>query len=249
MIDDTDPAPQGGGAPAPEPAATPAPVTDGAATEPETTTTTETATEPETEHQKQSRGDRRIAALSARLAAQAAELEQLRRGGQPQQRQGEPQLTPEQQAYLDQRVAQEVARKTTEERAKAFHEQGRTQYPDWVERCSSLMDMGADAQLAEMLVELPDGAKIAGSLADNPEELERIAGLKSERARAIALGKYAATLAPTRRSAAANVTRAPAPVRAIGNAPSRAEFNEYTASADELAEYYAKKDMDARRRN
>jgi hypothetical protein len=112
------------------------------------------------------------------------------------------------------------------------------------------MQMGADAGLAELLIELPDGAKVAGALADQPEELERIAGLRTERARAIALGKYAASIAarpaPT---AASRVSRAPAPIRPLGNGNARVEFNEYTASANELAEHYAKQAMDARRRS
>ncbi len=54
--------------------------------------------------------------------------------------------------------------------------------------------MGADANFAQLLVEMPDGVRVAGALAADPAEVERIAGLRSERARAVALGKYAATL-------------------------------------------------------
>jgi hypothetical protein len=223
-----------GGAPeGADPAETPAP--EGA----DTTDTTET------EQQRASRGDRRYAELSARLAAQAHELEALRRSRQPTQP-GDPNLTPEQQAWLDQRVAAEVQRKATEERAQRFHDLGRTQFPDWKERCADLMEMGADASFAELLLELPDGAKVAGALHDDPEELQRITSLKSERARAIALGNYAATLAPRVRTP--RVSQAPAPIKPISNPTARTAFNEYTASADDLAEYYAKQAMDARRR-
>jgi hypothetical protein len=264
MSETTDAPQPGGGAAAPDaadtttfapggaPGGTPGGAGDDAGAD-TTQTTTETPETPEEAAARVERAtQRRMAKLTARVSAQQAELEQLRRGQpQPQQRQGEPQLTQEQQAYVDQRVAAEVARTATQERAKAFHAAGEALHQDWKERCASLMEMGADAQLAELLVEIPDGAKVAGALADNPEELERIAGLKTERARAIALGKYAATLAASavpRRGAAANLSRAPAPIRPIGNAPARAEFNEFTASADELAEYYAKQAMDARKR-
>ena len=70
----TDTAPQGG-APEAEPAETTAPVETGAADTPAETTTTEDP--------KPSRADRRIAALSARLAAQAQELDALRRSHSP----------------------------------------------------------------------------------------------------------------------------------------------------------------------
>jgi hypothetical protein len=231
-------APPGG---APDDAGQAAP--EGASTE--TTDTTDTTETTETEQQRQSRGDRRYAELSARLAAQAAELELLRSASrQPQL--GDPNLTPQQQAWLDQRVAQEVQRKATQERAERFHEAGRAQYPDWKERCADLMEMGADSQIAELLLELPDGAKVAGALHDDPEELQRIAGLRTERARAIALGNYAASLAPRARTP--RVSNAPPPIKPLANPTARTTFNEYTASADELAEYYAKQAMDARRK-
>jgi hypothetical protein len=242
MEEDNDTAPPGG---APDDAGqTAAP--EGASTEATTTTdTTETTEAPETEQQRQSRGDRRFAELSARNAAQAAELERLRNATrQPQP--GDPHLTPEAQAYLDQRVAAEVARRTIEERAQRFHAEGRAQYPDWAERAKDLMEMGADAGFAELLLELPDGAKVAGALHDDPEELQRITSLRTERARAIALGNYAASLAPRTRTP--RVSNAPAPIKPLSSGTARAAFNEYTASADELAEYYAKQAMDARRR-
>jgi hypothetical protein len=234
MEEDNETVPPGG---APDDAGQTAP--EGASTD--TTDTTET----ETEQQRQSRGDRRFAELSARNAAQAAELERLRNAYR--QPQGDPNLTPQQQAYLDQRVAQEVARKTIEERAQRFHEEGRSQYPDWAERAKDLMEMGADAGFAELLLELPDGAKVAGALHDDPEELQRITSLRTERARAIALGNYAASLAP-RTTRTPRVSNAPAPIKPLSSGTARAAFNEYTASADELAEYYAKQAMDARRR-
>ena len=231
-------APPGEGEP-PEPAATeteaPAPAAEGAATE-----TTETTTE----EPKPSRGDRRIAALSARLSAaeqreqhQAAEIEALR-SGRMQQPNGELHLTPEQQAYLDQRVAAEVAHRAAQDRAQRFHAEGRAQHADWQERCSSLMQMGADAQIAELLIEMPEGVKVAAALADDPEELERIAALRTERARAIELGKYAAAKAAAP-APAPRVSRAPPPIRPVTGSVT-STFNEYTATPEQLTEHYAK---------
>src|SRR3954464_8701059 len=184
--------PQAEGAPPPEPAApateAPAPAADGAAHE----TTDETKElEPKLE--------RRLATLRARITAGeqerqrlAQEVEHYRRQVAPQP--AEPQFTPEQQAAVDRLVEAKMAQRAEAERSESFHTQGRAAYPDWSERCQSLMQMGADAGFAQLLIETPDGAKVAGALADDPEELERISGLRTERARAIALGKFAATL-------------------------------------------------------
>jgi hypothetical protein len=235
--------PQAEGAPPPEPAApateAPAPAAEGAARE-----TTDETKEPEP---KPSRTDRRIAALSARLAAsaqeqarQAQELEHYRRQVAPQF--AEPTLTPEQQAAVDRVVEAKLAQRVEAERSESFHTQGRAAYPDWSERCQSLMQMGADAQFAQLLIETPDGAKVAGALADDPEELERITGLRSERARAIALGKFAATL-ESKPAAPARTSRAPAPIRPINGASARVEFDEHTATPQQLVEFYSKQAM------
>ncbi len=236
-----------GGAEA-EPAATetdpPARGTEGAAT----TETTET-------DEKPSREDRRIARLTARLSAneqqlarQAAELETYRRnGGAKPEPEPIPQTPEELERLIDARAETKAAQQAVQARVAAFHETGRAAFPDWTERCQRLMQMGADPAFAEILVETPDGAKIAAALADDPEEMERIAGLKSDRARAIALGRFAATLtdkpAPVQRT-----SQAPAPIRPIGGGSVRTQFNEYTATAEQLTEYYARQAMAARRR-
>lgn len=249
MSETTETAPQGGGA-APEPAATEtettAPVTEGAAdTEAQST---DQATE---EQPRPSRADRRFAALSARLAAESAartrieaEFAEFRRGAPRTDADGTP--TPEDiPRIVEERVAAEVAKRAAEERAERFHEAGKTAYADWQSRCQSLMQMGADAQMAELLIELPDGAKVAGALADDPEELERIAGIKTERGRAIALGKYAAGIAAA--PPPPRVSRAPAPIRPLGGS-ARVEPNEYQMNGDQLVQFYSRQAMEARRR-
>ncbi len=254
-MSDTRTAPQGGADPvaellgddyAAESAATereaPAPATEGAATDP-AETTTDPRVKPEdeaTDPQKPSRADRRIAAMSARLAEQGRELDALRRAQQqpPRQPEAMPQTPEELERLVDQRAGQIAAARAAQERAERFHAEGRKAHADWNERCQSLMQMGADAGMAEMLIELPDGARVAGALADDPEALERIAAIKTERGRAISLGMYAASLESKPTPPVRRPSNAPTPIRPLNGGQQRAEFNEYTATPDQLRDYY-----------
>jgi hypothetical protein len=215
-----------------------APGTEGAAA-----TETETKTEPTEAEVKQSRIERRIAAMSARLSA--GEQERARLAGENERLRSGATHEPDPNRALTQddikRAREEgEAQGAVRARVERFHEQGRASYPDWTERCQSLMAMGADSGLAELLVETPDGAKVAAALADDPEALEAIAGLRSERSRAIALGKFAAEMRDKPAPAARRVSNAPAPIRQLNGASARAEFNEFTATAEQLTAYYAK---------
>jgi len=223
--------------PTPSPESTPAPETDA----PE-------QTEEEKQQQAQAKEDRRIAQLRARLGAaereqarQAAELDFYRRQAAAQ---APTEDTPE-QAAMRQR-AEVRAEVEAQIRTERFHEQGASEFGDWKQRCDDLVKMGADSGFAQLLVEMPDGVKVAGALAADPEAVERIANLRSERARAVALGKYAATLEGDNghaRGAPAPVTRAPAPVRPVTGraAPT---FNEYTADPNQLVDRYMKQAME-----
>jgi hypothetical protein len=244
-MSETETGPQPGGE-APEAAVTEteatAPVDAGAATE------TETETKPTEEQPKPSRADRRFAAMSARLAAQAAEIEELRRGGQqspPAAPTALPQTPEELQAVVRAEASKLAAEERTRERVAAFHAAGQAAHSDWAERCQNLQAMGADAQMSHILIEMDDGARVAGALADDPEALERIAGIRTERGRAIALGKFAASL-PEARPARTPVSRAPAPIRPVTGV-ANPTFNEYTASAEQLMEFYSKQAMERRR--
>jgi hypothetical protein len=132
-------------------------------------------------------------------------------------------------------------------RTETFHQQGAAAYGDWKQKCDDLVAMGADPGFAQLLVEMPDGVKVAAALAGDPTEVQRIANLRSERARAVALGKYAAMIegdAPARAAApAASVTRAPAPIRPVTGraAPT---FNEYSADAQTLVDRYMKENLE-----
>ena len=227
--------------PTPAPGSTPAPDAEPA----------EQTPEEEAEHK--SRGDRRFAAVTAKLSAaeriqaqQAAELEFYR---QQAQRQPPADETPEQRYHRERAAIR--ADVESQIRTERFHEQGGAEFGDWKQRCDDLVKMGADANFAQLLVEMPDGVRVAGALAADPAEVERIANLRSERARAVALGKYAATLGDNgnghaRAAAPLPVTRAPAPVRPVTGRASPV-FNEYTASPEALADYYLKKDLERHR--
>lgn len=200
----------------------------------------------EREKEAESRFNKRIGYLRSQatqaardrdeMAARLAALEQrLQAGGQ--QVQQDPQT-------IIQAEAQKLAeQQRTQDKINTFHAAGRDAYPDWTQRCSDLQAMGADAQIAALLVEMPDGHKIAAALRDTPEELEHIASLRGERARAIALGQFA-----ERQNArpARNVSRAPQPPRPIQGrvAP---QFNEQAATTDQLVRYYAEQAMERRR--
>jgi hypothetical protein len=228
--------------PAPAPKSTPAPDAEPA----EQT--------PEEEAERKSRGDRRFAAITAKLSAaerlqaqQAAELEFYRRQAVAQP-QGE---ETSEQRYQRERVAIR-AEVEAQIRTERFHEQGATEFTDWKARCDDLVKMGADAGFAQLLVEMPDGVRVAGALAADPEAVERIAGLHSERARAVALGKFAATLGAdtgnghARAAAPTPMTRAPAPVRPVTGRASPV-FNEYTAPPEQLVDVYLKRDLERAR--
>jgi hypothetical protein len=243
--------------PAPDPEREPAPA-PAPAPAPESTPAPDDAPEPtpEEEAERKSRGDRRFAAITAKLSAaerlyaqQAAELEFYRRQAVAQP-QGEE--TPEQRNQRE-RVAIR-AEVEAQIRTERFHEQGATEFTDWKARCDDLVKMGADAGFAQLLVEMPDGVRVAGALAADPEAVERIAGLHSERARAVALGKFAATLGAdnsngngqARAAAPLPLTRAPAPVRPVTGRASPV-FNEYTAPPEQLVDVYLKRDLERAR--
>lgn len=254
MSDTADTGSQTGGAAAPESAAlddetAAAPAEQGAETE-----TTE-ATQAETDDKD--RAAKRIRQLAHRyagearradeLAARVAQLEAAARG------EGD---DPARQADIRAEAARLVAEERSKERIEAFHEAGRERFGDqaWQERCQALMAMGADAGMSQLLVEMKDGAKVAASLHDDPDELERIARLSTPTARAIALGVYAGRLEAAGNGAGGSgsvlpggrsVSRTPAPIRPV-QGRAQPVFNEYTATSDQLTEYYAAQARKAR---
>lgn len=241
MSETTTPPPGGGEpAPAPEPTSTPAPDSGQPTPSPEPET-------PEQAAETKSRTDRRIAEMTARMSAMQRERDRLAaeadfyRRNLPAPQQNTPEARQLQERDV---IRQEVEAKI---RTESFHEQGSAQYPDWRQKCDDLVKMGADPHFAQLLVEMPGGPKIAAALAEDPAAVERIASIATERGRAVALGKYAATVedAPGRAPAAAPLTRAPAPVRTVTGRASPA-FNEHNATAQQLVDFYMKQDLERR---
>lgn len=208
------------------------------------------AAEPQQEHEEQRPEDRRWARLTARfstvsrerdeLAQRVAQLEQSRQ----QAASGQQPPSPELQQYIQQEAQKLAAAQVRQDREQAFHTAAYAAYPDWEERRHNLVAMGADAELAELLVETPNGARLAGELHDNPDELERIAAIRTRTGRAVALGQFAAKL---EQRPARTVSRAPRPPQPVTGRASPA-FDEYGKHDPQvLVEYYRQQDMERRK--
>jgi hypothetical protein len=244
MSETTDTPQPGVSEPAPEPQ--PEPDTPAPADAPEPTEGDE---QPEP---KPSRADRRFAELTAKLDAlsrQNAQREEELAHWRRQAAQVPPaDETPEQREY---RVRDQIR---TEERfrlqVERFHAEGASQYDNWQKLCDDVKDMGADAPLSRLIVEMPEAVKVVAALAEDPAAVQRISNIQSERGRAIALGKFAATIesqGPAAVRAPVAVTRAPAPVRTVTGraAPT---FDPYRATGQELVERWSRDAMESQRR-
>ena len=250
----TDPViPDPGGAPQP---AVPDPAP------PESTPEDAPQTEEEGQRPDRDTEGRRVAQVRARLAAAERERDALRAEAEFYRRQAA-NVAPEDETP-DQRRQRERMEIRAEERAQirteTFHQQGGALFGDWKQRCDDLVAMGADAQIASLLVEMPggEGVRVAAALASDPDALQRIANLQTERGRSMALGKYAATIEEATHdrsrpngvngaAAAPAVTRAPAPVRPVTGRASP-QFNEYTATAQQLADFYMRQTLEKQTR-
>ena len=242
-----------GGLPQPAVRDPPAPVDTGNAPEGEAP---EHKEQPDPEGRRVAQVRARLAAAERREAEQLAELEFYRRQAAAIRPEDE---TPEQRTQRERaQIRGEVEQQI---RTETFHQQGATQYADWKQRCDDLVAMGADPGFASLLVEMPggEGVRVAAALAADPDAVQRIANLRNERARAVALGKYAATIedaphAPNGNGAVNGrpvppipVTRAPAPIRPVTGRVSPV-FNEYTATAQEAVDYYMAQNLARQRR-
>ena len=231
------------------------------ATEPEPTPAPESTAAPETDAPEQSpeeeqkaardKEDRRVATLRARLGAAERDREALRSENEFYRRQA--QQNPQAEETPEQRYQRERAQIRGEVeaqlRTETFHHQGAAAYGDWKQRCDDLVSMGADAGFAQLLVEMPDGVRVAAALASDPDAVERIANLRTERARAVALGKYAATVEDTAQRSNGGerqITRAPAPVRPV-TGRANPQVNEYRLSGQQLVDKYSREAMEQRR--
>lgn len=230
-------------APEPQPQPTEAPADDTARD------TTEGDEQPEP---KPSRADRRFAELTAKLDALSRENarreEELAHWRRQAAQVPPADETPEQREY---RVREQIR---DEERfrlqVERFHAEGSSQYGDWAKLCEDVKQMGADAPLSRLIVEMPEAVRVVAALHDDPDALQRISNIQSERGRAIALGKFAATIdaqPAIPRAAPVAVTRAPAPVRTVTGRASPV-FNEYTATPEQLADHYMRQTLERQQR-
>lgn len=245
MSETTDTPQPGVSEPAPEPQ--PAPDIPAPAEAPEPTEGDE---QPEP---KPSRADRRFAELTAKLDAlsrQNAQREEELAHWRRQAAQVPPaDETPEQREF---RVREQIR---TEERSRLqierFHAEGAAQYDNWQKLCDDVKAMGADGPLSFLIVEMPEAVKVVAALHDDPDALQRISNIQSERGRAIALGKFAATIEgqgpAIPRAAPVAVTRAPAPVRTVTGRASPT-FNEYTATAEQNVDHYMRQTLEKQQR-
>ena len=178
---------------------------------------------------------------------QQAEAENERYRQRSPLEQQRPELSPEVRAEVERLAAQMREQERGQEQANTFHEQGRESYADWEERCKNLMAMGVDVGLSQILVEMKDGAKVAGALADDPEALQRIAQIRTERGRAISLGMYAAKLAEAQQPQIRRTAReVPSPIRPVTNLGNGANPVPQAMSSEQLVDYYSREAMKAR---
>jgi hypothetical protein len=224
------------------------------ALEPEGTTAPPEAPEtPAAEQQSEpseheTRLSKRIGTLTARatqaerardqLAAEVAAIRaHIQSGGQPP-----PQVDPQFQQIVEQRAGQLSEAQRMQDRINAFHAAGREAYPDWRQQCDDLQAMGADPQIAQLLVEMPNGPQVVAALHNDAEALEQIAAARGVTARALALGEFAATIKSRGRS----VSRVPAPPPPVSGrvAP---RFVEQQATTQQLVEHYSRQAMENRK--
>jgi hypothetical protein len=197
--------------------------------------------EPAPQPPEQKAADKRFSRLTARMAAIQRERDELafrlqqadqqRQGAQPQQ-----QIDPQLQQAIEAEAERRLQARQTDEKMRAFHKIGGETFQNWPEICTDLQAMGA-IPLGDVLIEMPNGHMVAAALHDEPDELERIAGIRTERGRAVALGKYAQALET--RPAAVPISKAPRPIEPV-TARHTPRFNAYTADMDALLKHFSR---------
>jgi hypothetical protein len=217
---ETPTAPQG--APQGEPVAPP--VTPVAATGTETPATpTDPAEQPSGDASKpQPWFMKRINQQSAKIAAQAREIEAQKallaaKPAEPQAAeptQPIPGMVPA--SEVDRLANQRSEQREFERKVTEWDAAGRKEFPDFVDRCNAVANMGASErpEFMRIVADIPDGHKIVAQLADNPDEAVRILNLPAHRM-AYELAKFTPKPKP--------VSAAPEPIKPIsgpaGGAP------------------------------
>ncbi len=130
-----------------------------------------------------------------------------------------PAFRPEQfEQLIDQRAHALVAQREFEKRSKSWIEAGNKEFGpgEFMEKCNEVASMGAgdSAEFMSLITDadiIPDGHRVIASLADHPEEAQRILSLDPVRM-AAALTKFAATAKAPEKA----ISQAPAPIKPIG---------------------------------
>lgn len=214
---ETTTAPQG--APTGEPVATPVtPVTDSGT---ETTAkTVETAEQlsPDATKAKEPWFMRRINQQSAKIAAQAREIEAqkalLSAKTEPSAAdptQPIPGMVPA--SEVDRLANQRSEQREFERKVSDWDTAGRKEFPDFVQQCNEVAAMGAAErpEFMRIVADIDNGHKLIPLLAQNPDEAARILALPQHRM-AIELGKLS-----LKQPAPKPVSAAPEPIKPLGS--------------------------------
>ena len=203
--------------------------------------------EPAKPEDKEEAGNKRFGRLTARFNAQTRELEEMRARMAALEAERAQQLGPQPEQQVQAEIMRQAKllaeQQAAQARKDAFHQAGSDAYgaQEWKDRCQKIVAMGADAELAQLLIEMPNGAKIVGALSDDLSELERIAAIRGERGRAIALGQYAERMTG---KPAKQVSQAPRPIKPIEAGHVDDKVDLYKQPIDKLVDIFAKEVID-----
>lgn len=152
------------------------------------------------------------------------------------------------EALIEQRAEQIIARRAYEQRSKGWFNAGVKEYTAdrFNQACADVAAMGAGDSPAFMQIItdpdiIQDGHKIVMSLAENPDEAERILSFKDDPTKlAAALTKFAVTAST--KPPETPISKAPAPIRPIGGAAK----STVPSDADDIRDWMAKRNQTAR---
>lgn len=169
------------------------------------------------EPEKKREPDERDRALR-RLAFEKREAERQARELKERLSKFEQNAEPDLEARIKQEAAKLRDQEKRQEKLEAWDQKGRSEFPDFVERCNAIAELGVAPEFVDIVTDLDDGHKVVAHLADNPAEALEIARLPAHR-QAVALAKLARSLAEKPAAEAAKapppVSKAPPPIKPV----------------------------------
>lgn len=187
--------------------------------------------------------EKRIARLTAKLSYAQQQIVDMsaRISASTQQPQGEPVKLDE--AEVERRATAKAEERLFNDECNKVASRGEEEFDDFHPKISSLWEEigGFNKPLVEAALETGDAHKVLYELASDPDEAERIGGLSPARMGA-ALAKLANKPAPP----PVAFSKAPKPIKPVSGS-ARVEFNEHTATAEQLVEHYSKQAMASRK--